>query len=288
MAEDLSALIRQVRQRLESLRRAGVDRIPYQHAQGNLPQRGHAGAAAPEMPQPSAEPQSTQSAFPPVLASASVETLIKELDLRAFAVPPAERAGQLEALAAEVAGCARCPHLASRRTQTVFGEGNPNARLMFVGEAPGYDEDRTGRPFVGRAGALLTDIITKGMGLDRSEVYIANVLKSRPPENRTPLPDEVAHCLPFLQRQIEIVCPEYLCLLGKTAASALLGTTLSMGMLRKKWHSCRGIPTIVTYHPSYLLRNPPAKRDVWEDLQMLMASMKITPPSRRGDGDGTA
>ena len=127
---------------------------------------------------------------------------------------------------------------------------------MFVGEAPGADEDRTGRPFVGRAGALLTDMITKGMGLTREEVYIANILKSRPPENRTPLPDEVANCLPYLERQIAIIRPEFLCLLGKTAASALLETALPLGRLRGKWHRYRGIPTIVTYHPSALLRNP--------------------------------
>ena len=131
---------------------------------------------------------------------------------------------ELAALAAEVAVCKRCPHLAATRTQTVFGTGSPTARLMFVGEAPGADEDRTGEPFVGRAGQLLTDMITKGMGLTRAEVYIANVLKSRPPENRNPLPDEIANCLPYLERQIAIIRPEYLCLLGATAAQTLLET----------------------------------------------------------------
>ena len=117
---------------------------------------------------------------------------------------------------------------------------------MFIGEAPGADEDRTGRPFVGRAGVLLTDMITKGMGLDRDDVYIANVLKSRPPENRDPLPDEVAHCLPYLERQIAIIRPEFLCLLGKLAASTLLETALPMGRLRGNWHRYRGIPAVVT------------------------------------------
>ena len=116
---------------------------------------------------------------------------------------------------------------------------------MFIGEAPGADEDRLGVPFVGRAGTLLTDMITKGMGLARGDVYIANILKSRPPENRTPLPDEVAHCLPYLERQIAIIRPEFLCLLGKTAVSALLETALPMGRLRGRWHRYRGIPTVV-------------------------------------------
>jgi DNA polymerase len=196
-------------------------------------------------------------------------------------IAPAERPPLLAALAAEVAVCQRCPHLAATRTQTVFGTGSPTARLMFVGEAPGADEDRTGQPFVGRAGQLLTDMITKGMGLTRDEVYIANVLKSRPPENRTPLPDEVAHCLPYLERQIEIIRPEFLCLLGATASQALLQTALSMGRLRGRWHRYRGIATIVTYHPSYLLRNPPAKKDAWEDLQMLMRAMGLKAPERK-------
>jgi DNA polymerase len=197
------------------------------------------------------------------------------------AVDPAERPGQLAALTAEVAVCQRCPHLAATRTQTVFGIGSPTARLMFVGEAPGAEEDRTGLPFVGRAGQLLTDMITKGMGLTRAEVYIANVLKSRPPDNRNPLPEEVANCLPYLERQIAIIRPEYLCLLGATAAQALLATGLSVGKLRGQWHHYRGIPTMVTYHPSYLLRNPAAKKDAWEDLQMLMLAMGLKPPVRK-------
>jgi uracil-DNA glycosylase family 4 len=153
--------------------------------------------------------------------------------------------------------------------------------LMFVGEAPGADEDETGRPFIGRAGALLTDMITKGMGLSRDEVYIANVLKSRPPENRTPLPDEMANCLPYLEQQIEIIRPEFLCLLGKTAASTLLETALPLGRLRGKWYRYRGIATIVTYHPSALLRNPAWKKDTWADLQILMNAMGLKTPEKK-------
>ncbi|MEA2632424.1 MAG: uracil-DNA glycosylase, partial [Chloroflexota bacterium] len=211
---------------------------------------------------------------------AHVPSLFGEETLEIPLVEPSDRPAQLAALAAEVSACRLCPHLAAARTQTVFGTGSPTARLMFVGEAPGADEDRTGQPFVGRAGQLLTDMITKGMGLTRDEVYIANILKSRPPENRTPLPDEVAHCLPYLERQIAIVRPEFLCLLGATAAQALLETALSVGRLRGRWHRYRGIPTLVSYHPSYLLRNPPAKKDAWEDLQILMQSMGLKPPGR--------
>ncbi|MBX6315676.1 MAG: uracil-DNA glycosylase, partial [Isosphaeraceae bacterium] len=211
----------------------------------------------------------------------TVGLLFEEPGLEGPPIAVEERPGQLAALKAEVEGCSRCPALAATRTRTVFGEGSPTARLMFIGEAPGADEDRTGRPFVGRAGMLLTDMITKGMGLQREEVYIANILKSRPPENRTPLPDEVAHCLPFLERQIAIIRPEFLCILGKTAASTLLDTALPMKNLRGRWHRYRGIPTIVTWHPAYLLRNPASKREAWEDLQMLMRAMGLRLPERK-------
>src|SRR5207253_9288858 len=140
-------------------------------------------------------------------------------------IPAEERPAVRAAAAAEVARCTRCPHLAASRTQPVFGIGPPTARLMFIGEAPGADEDRLGQPFVGRAGQLLTDMITKGMGLTREDVYIANVLKCRPPDNRPPTPEEVANCSPYLERQIAIIRPEFLCLLGRTAASALLEIT---------------------------------------------------------------
>jgi uracil-DNA glycosylase family 4 len=196
-------------------------------------------------------------------------------------LPAAKRPAALATLAAEVAACTKCPLLATSRTQTVFGEGSPTPRLMFIGEAPGVDEDRTGRPFVGRAGMLLTAMLTKGMGLAREEVYVANVLKSRTPENRIPLSDEVAHCLPFLERQIAILRPEFLCLLGKVAVSALLGTTLPTDRLRGRWHRYRGIPAVVTWHPAYLLRNSSAKKKTWDDLQMLMRAMGLKPPARK-------
>jgi DNA polymerase len=195
-------------------------------------------------------------------------------------VPVDRRPELLQVLADEVAACTKCPHLAATRTQTVFQSGTPSARLMFIGEAPGADEDRLGEPFVGRAGQLLTDIVSKGMGLNRSDIYIANILKCRPPENRNPLPDEMANCRGYLDRQIEIVRPEFICLLGKVAVGAILETSVPMKTLRLRWHRYRDIPTIVTWHPAYLLRNPEAKKDTWADIQMLMAEMGIKPPKK--------
>jgi DNA polymerase len=215
---------------------------------------------------------------------AAVASLFGESGFDTPPVPAAERPAVLAAAAAEVAQCTRCPHLAATRTQTVFGTGSPTARLLFIGEAPGADEDRLGQPFVGRAGQLLTDMITKGMGLRREEVYIANALKCRPPENRTPTPEEVANCASYLEHQIAVIRPDFLCLLGRTAAGALLDLTpaTTMGQLRRRWHRYRGIKTLVTYHPSYLLRNPAAKKDAWEDLQLLMKEMGLQVPKRLG------
>jgi uracil-DNA glycosylase family 4 len=304
LRDDRLQLIREFRQRLEALARAGVDRIPAPVLPAGPPRRASVPPTAtpppttavqparegpPRAPEPPRRPDAPAAtrppapaatrppAAPPVLAA----SLFGEESLAVSPVDPSERPAQLAALAAEVADCQRCPQLAATRTRTVFGTGSPTARLFFVGEAPGADEDRTGQPFVGRAGQLLTDMITKGMGLTRDEVYIANILKSRPPENRTPLPDEVGHCLPYLERQIAIIRPEFLCLLGATAAQALLETALSVGRLRGRWHRYRGIPTLVTYHPSYLLRNPPAKKDAWEDLQILMQAMGLKQPDRK-------
>jgi uracil-DNA glycosylase len=171
-----------------------------------------------------------------------------------------------------------CRCFAQTRTQTVFGVGNPNARVVFLGEAPGADEDIRGEPFVGRAGQLLTDIITKGMKLRREDVYILNVLKCRPPNNRTPAPNEVINCRGFLDRQLELLKPEFICCVGSVAAKTLLDTDQSIGRLRGKFHDYHGIPVLCTYHPAYLLRNPAAKKEVWEDIQVLMRRMGL--PSR--------
>jgi DNA polymerase len=178
-------------------------------------------------------------------------------------------------LQTEVARCRKCEHLACTRTQTVFGVGTHRPRLCFFGEAPGADEDRQGEPFVGRAGRLLTDIIEKGMKLQRSDVYILNVLKCRPPDNRTPNDDEIANCREYFERQFALLQPEFICCLGATATKALLHTSHSMAKMRGKWFDYEGARVIVTYHPSYLLRNPPAKKDTWEDIQMLMREMGL-------------
>jgi len=189
----------------------------------------------------------------------------------------------LESLRALVAGCTACG-LARTRTQTVFSDGPPRARVLFVGEAPGQSEDERGVPFVGAAGQLLTDIVQKGMGLRRNEVHIANVLKCRPPGNRDPQPDEKALCTPYLDRQIELVDPEVVIALGLHAARHLLGSPLSMGRLRGRVHAWRGRKVIATYHPAYLLRTPSAKKDCWQDIQLAMRELGLAPPGPRAAG----
>lgn len=175
----------------------------------------------------------------------------------------------------ELGDCRRCA-LAAGRTNLVFGEGDPYARLMFVGEAPGADEDAQGVPFVGKAGQLLTDIIEKGMKLKRSEVYIANVVKCRPPENRDPLPAEQETCLPFLRAQVAAIKPRVIVALGKVASRALLQTTVPVSRLRGTWSEYEGIPVMPTYHPAHLLRNPREKKMVWADIKKVMEKLGLT------------
>ena len=185
----------------------------------------------------------------------------------------------LASLRSAVARCDAC-ELCTSRTQTVFADGPDRARVMFVGEAPGENEDRQGVPFVGRAGQLLTDIITKGMGLSRAEVSIVNVLKCRPPHNRDPEPREKARCTPFLDRQIELVDPEVLITLGLHASQHVLERKESMGRLRGQVHTRQGRKVIATYHPAYLLRSPGMKKDCWQDIQLAMAELGLDPPKR--------
>lgn len=181
-----------------------------------------------------------------------------------------ERAGKgtaLTVLAEEAAGCTRC-RLHETRQQVVFGDGNPRARVVVVGEAPGREEDRTGRPFVGAAGKLL-DLLLLSAGFPREEVYICNVIKCRPPENRNPMPDEVEACASYLHGQLAAIEPTVLLALGKFAAQTLVGSEESIGSLRGRVQSYRGLPLVVTYHPAYLLRSPNAARDAWRDFQLL-------------------
>jgi DNA polymerase len=193
--------------------------------------------------------------------------------------PSQPAADSLEDLQAAVAACAKCAELARTRTQTVFGVGNPHARLVFLGEAPGADEDRQGEPFVGRAGQLLNKII-EACTLRREDVYIMNILKCRPPGNRTPLPTEAGNCRSFLDRQLALIQPEFICCLGACAATNLLGATSSIGKLRGRVLEYRGAKVVCTYHPAYLLRNPSAKRETWEDMQLLMRLMGIPIPGQ--------
>lgn len=177
----------------------------------------------------------------------------------------------LDGLSRALQACARC-RLSEKRKKVVFGEGAPDARLMFIGEGPGAEEDRTGRPFVGQAGQLL-DRMVVAMGLDRGQTYIANVVKCRPPGNRDPKDDEIAACSAFLDQQIEFVRPDVIVALGRFAANRLTGTDKPLGALRGKWSRYKGVPLVATYHPAYLLRTPADKRKVWDDLKLVMAKL---------------
>jgi uracil-DNA glycosylase len=179
----------------------------------------------------------------------------------------------------DIGDCTRCPLHKQGRKQIVFGVGNPHADLMFIGEAPGADEDIQGEPFVGRSGQLLTNMI-KAMGLSREEVYIANIIKCRPPGNRAPERDECATCSPFLMRQIEAIKPKAIVALGAVAAKTLLAINAPMIELRGRWFDFRGTKLAVTYHPAFLLRDPWQKKETWKDLQMVMKELGLKPPAR--------
>jgi len=201
-------------------------------------------------------PQSEEPATGPLPATSTILNAITIDELRNIALP-----------------CQRC-RLAGTRTQVVYGVGNPNADLMFIGEAPGRDEDIKGEPFVGRAGQLLTDII-KAMKLTRDDVYIANVIKCRPPENRNPEPDELDACRPYIRRQIEFIKPKVIVTLGKFALQSMSGKAHAISAARGQWTTYENIKVMPTYHPAYLLRTPSAKKDVWADMKKVMAELGI-------------
>jgi uracil-DNA glycosylase len=191
-------------------------------------------------------------------------------------------ASELAAIEARAKVCVKCSELSRCRHSVVFGVGNARAEIMFVGEAPGRDEDLQGEPFVGRAGELLTKIII-AMGFKREDVYIANVLKCRPPENRVPLPEEVANCLPYLLSQIDLIKPKVIVGLGATAVRALLDVQLGITKMRGHWYTFRDIPIMPTFHPAYLLRNPPAKKEVWEDMKAVLEKLgREVPKAKTG------
>jgi uracil-DNA glycosylase len=246
----VNELRQQLLTRLRHLRGAGVDWLP------NAPPLE---AAA---PLPSEAAPTDASAFD-IVAEAPAPRLSLE-----------ERRLSLQTLVEDVRACTRCTDLAAARTQTVFGDGPLDVELCFVGEAPGADEDAQGVPFVGAAGQLLNRIIAAS-GFKREEVYICNILKCRPPGNRTPLADEAHNCRDFLDRQLALVQPKYIVALGGCAATNLLQTTLSIGKLRGRFHDYHGIPVMVTYHPAFLLphRSPHMKGEVWNDMKMLLQKM---------------
>jgi uracil-DNA glycosylase family 4 len=255
-------------QQLASLRAAGVTRVSRStRVRVAPPEPARETTHAPRGTDAPSSPEST-SAAPRQTAGPSL------FQANRSAVSRAEREERLRELAARVAVCTRCQELARARTQTVFGVGNPEAEIMFVGEAPGADEDRQGEPFVGAAGQLLNRIL-EASRLNRSDVYICNILRCRPPGNRNPLPDEAANCREYLDAQIELVDPDYIVCLGSVAAKNLLGLADSIGKLRGRIFQYGRAKVVCTYHPAYLLRNPAAKKDVWEDMKFLMRDRGI-------------
>jgi uracil-DNA glycosylase family 4 len=213
---------------------------------------------------------------PPIAKLVSFDDLAPLPESR---VAAAHKADALVAIQKEIGDCTRCPLAYAGRRTIVFGDGDANARLMFVGEGPGADEDASGVPFVGKAGQLLNNMI-QAMGLKREEVYIANIVKCRPPANRVPEPVEANTCDQFLLQQIDVVQPKVVVALGATAAMYLLGVKQSLSALRGRWHSCRGAKLAVTYHPAFLLRDPRQKSEAWKDLQMVMAEMGLKAPAK--------
>lgn len=251
---------RALRQRLESLQGAGVSQLPHKTA-----------AALPAALAPSAQEPASHEPMPKKKAAARAPATNSSSDSDTIEISSART---LKVLQQEVAGCEACGELASTRTQTVFGVGDPKARLCFMGEAPGADEDRLGEPFVGRAGQLLTKML-EACKLSRDDVYILNVLKCRPPGNRNPAPEESRNCRRFLLRQLDLIDPEYICCLGAVAAQNFLETTTPIGKLRGAVHLHAGRKVVCTYHPAYLLRNPSAKKPAWDDLKMLMRELGV-------------
>lgn len=276
--------------RLESDLRWGVSHVPIPPMQLSPYESAKSAVAVADSPRatPGYAAYPPGRSAPPSIPVPTFETLAPPPPL-----PEAERTARTSALKvldeSEVRGCEKCG-LARTRTKTVFGVGDVGARILFVGEAPGHDEDVSGIPFVGRAGQLLTDMIEKGMGLRRDDVYICNVLKCRPPNNRNPALDEVAACKGYLMRQIELIRPQVIIALGASAAQTLLNSPDSIGRLRSRWHDFYPsgsamigdpIPLMATYHPSYLLRDPGEKKKAWADLKMVMARLGIPIPEKK-------
>jgi uracil-DNA glycosylase len=246
--DEVRAIVRSMRLLVAGEREAGVADLP------GIP-APPAPAAPPAAPAPSARPAPPrESGFRPRVPPLAL---------------PDDALAPFGDLPSRVAACTRCV-LCRERTTTVFGEGTAAARLVFCGEGPGFDEDRSGRPFVGRAGELLSDMIVKGMKMRREDVFVLNAVKCRPPENRTPAPDEIAACRPFLEEQLAVIRPQVIVALGNPACQALLGAVPGITKIRGRVFEAFGTKVVPTYHPAFLLRNPESKRETWADLQLVM------------------
>lgn len=232
------------------------------------------------LPEPIPTPTPVVAESLPIMPpKSSLLTAPAAIDFSSPSIEPQARAVALEAIRQDIGDCTRCQLAFEGRHKIVFGDGDPNAELLFVGEGPGADEDMQGVPFVGRAGQLLNNMIA-AMGLDRQRVYIANIVKCRPPKNRVPDPAEANTCTQFLFQQIGVVRPKLIVALGATAATYLLGSKAALSVLRGKLHDCMGTKLIVTYHPAYLLRDPRQKAETWKDLQLAMKYLNLAPPKR--------
>jgi uracil-DNA glycosylase family 4 len=265
--DEFRMLTHDLRAYVEALRVWGVQHIP---ADQPLEPSSPDPKVAPALhrPQPSPAPRGTDHPTVPSASSPDIQEIHLPLEP---SLAPLSRLSlpELEAVAKQCTAC----RLHQGRTHVVFGVGNPHAELMFAGEAPGRDEDLQGEPFVGRAGQLLTRII-EAIGMKRQDVYIANVIKCRPPNNRNPEADEIAHCEPYLIRQIALVQPRLIVALGTFAAQTLLQTKLPISQLRGRFHTYQGVKLMPTFHPAFLLRNPERKRAVWEDMQMVQRELR--------------
>ena len=280
--ELLLQITESVRRYVESLQEGGVAGFPRAatSGEGETEKRRNGETEKSKRGESSSAPPSSESLTPRVSSSLrpqpvpppTAPSMVAPQAGDLFLAPTMQTVKTLEDLRAEIGDCRRCK-LCQGRTKIVFGVGNPQAELVFVGEGPGRDEDLKGEPFVGRAGQLLTEIITKGMKMRREQVYIANVVKCRPPENRNPEPDEIAACEPFLVKQLDLIKPRIIVALGTFAAQTLLKTKTPISRLRGVWHTYQGIKLMPTLHPAYLLRNPNDKRLVWQDIQAVLREM---------------
>lgn len=271
---DSTVSIRVLSGRLRVLRNAGVTHLKRRSETQSQMASSKVTGEKPDVDQQEDRPLPLSAVSSNQRTTVTAESRLLDAPIRDSGMTFKERTEALNVVERKVARCRKCTDLVENRTQTVFGVGNVQPRLVFFGEGPGADEDRQGEPFVGRAGQLLTKII-EACTLKREDVYIMNVVKCRPPGNRNPESDEIANCRPFFEQQLEILQPEFICCLGAVAATTLLDTKLSIGKLRGKFHDYRGIKVLATYHPAYLLRNPNAKKYVWDDMKILMAEMDI-------------